>query len=67
MKKNYQFRKNNKNTLEVLIESEKNGKYVGLDQYFNQIEVNSTADLVGDWIFIDDYEARQDKNVAEFK
>lgn len=65
--KNYQFRKNNKTTLEVLIESEKNGKYVGLDQHFNQIEVNSTADLVGDWIFIDDYESRQDKNVAEFK
>ena len=34
--KNFDFRKANKNTLEVLIEQEKNGKYLGLDQFFNQ-------------------------------
>ena len=64
--KNLNFRKNNTNTLEVLIEQEKNGKYIGLDQYFNQIEVESSVDLVGDWIFIDDYEARASTNVARF-
>ncbi|MGB5920251.1 MULTISPECIES: tRNA (N(6)-L-threonylcarbamoyladenosine(37)-C(2))-methylthiotransferase MtaB [unclassified Arcobacter] len=64
--KNYNFRKNNKTTLEVLIEQEKNGKYIGLDQYFNQIEIQSNADLVGDWVFIENYEAKDKINVAKF-
>ncbi|MGB6328743.1 MAG: tRNA (N(6)-L-threonylcarbamoyladenosine(37)-C(2))-methylthiotransferase MtaB [Halarcobacter sp.] len=65
--KNYQFRKNNTKTLEVLIETQKNGKYIGFDQHFNQIEVESSVDLVGDWIFIEDYQAKVNKNVARFK
>ena len=65
--KNYQFRQNNKQTLEVLIESQKDGKYVGLDQHFNHIEVESSADLVGDWIFVDDYEAKAKINVTTFR
>jgi MiaB-like tRNA modifying enzyme len=65
--KNLNFRKENNKTLEILIEQEKNGKYIGLDQHFNQIEVESSVDLVGDWIFIDDYEAKADKNVAKFR
>ncbi len=65
--KNYAFRKANTQPLEVLIEQEKNGKYIGLDQFFNQIEVESTADLVGDWIFLEEYEAKGTGNVAKFK
>ena len=65
--KNYNFRKNNTQKLEVLIESVKNGKYIGLDQFFNQIEIDSPVDLVGDWVFIDDYEVGLEKNVARFK
>ncbi|MCG3660844.1 tRNA (N(6)-L-threonylcarbamoyladenosine(37)-C(2))-methylthiotransferase MtaB [Aliarcobacter butzleri] len=65
--KNYNFRKENKKTLEVLVEQEKNGKYIGLDQFFNQIEIDSTADLVGDWVYINDYEVKVDKNVTRFK
>ena len=65
--KNYQFRKNNTKPLEILIESYKNGKYFGLDQHFNQIEVESEVDLIGDWIFVDEYKAEVDKNVARFK
>jgi len=64
--KNYRFRKDNKQTLEVLIEQEKNGKYMGLDQHFNQIEIESSADLVGDWIFLENYEAKEKINVAKF-
>lgn len=45
----------------------KNGKYIGLDQFFNQIEIDSTADLVGDWVYINDYEVKADKNVTRFK
>ncbi|MCG3691925.1 tRNA (N(6)-L-threonylcarbamoyladenosine(37)-C(2))-methylthiotransferase MtaB [Aliarcobacter butzleri] len=65
--KNYNFRKENKKTLEVLVEQEKNGKYIGLDQFFNQIEIDSTADLVGDWVYINDYDVKADKNVTRFK
>lgn len=65
--KNYNFRKNNTKPLEVLIESYKDGVYTGLDQHFNHIDVKSDVDLVGDWIFIDEYEAKRDKNVARFK
>ena len=65
--KNFNFRKNNTQKLEVLVESIKNEKYIGLDQFFNQIEIDSPVDLVGDWVFIDDYEVKADKNVARFK
>jgi len=65
--KNYNFRKDNNAVLEVLVESYKNGKYIGLDQHFNQIEIESSIDLVGDWIFIEEYKAKVDKNVARFK
>ena len=65
--KNYNFRKNNTQKLEVLIESVKNGKYIGFDQFFNSLEIDSPVDLVGDWVFIDDYEVKADKNVARFK
>lgn len=65
--KNLEFRQNNTNPLDVLIESYKDGKYQGLDQHFNQIEVESSADLVGDWITIENYEAKEEKNVAKFE
>ena len=65
--KNYDFRRENKKTLEVLVESVKNGKYIGLDQFFNQIEIDSAVDLVGDWVFLDDYKVELEKNVARFK
>jgi threonylcarbamoyladenosine tRNA methylthiotransferase MtaB len=65
--KNFNFRKNNTQKLEVLVESIKNEKYIGLDQFFNQIEIDSPVDLVGDWVFIDDYEVKANKNVARFK
>ncbi len=65
--KNYDFRKENNKTLEVLIKKEKNEKKIGFDQFFNQIEIDSPVDLVGDWVFIDDYEVKADKNVARFK
>ena len=65
--KNYDFRLNNKKTLEILIQEYKNGVYTGLDQHFNKIEVQSEVDLIGNWIFIDDYEVKASINVAKFK
>lgn len=65
--KNYNFRKENSKTLEVLVEQEKNGKYIGFDQFFNQIEIDSTVDLVGDWVYINNYDATKEKNIARFE
>lgn len=66
--KNYEFRKNSmNNSLEVLVEQEKNGKYIGLDQYFNQIEISSDEDIVGDWVYLKDYKVGFDKNEARFE
>lgn len=63
--KNYKFREQ-KQALEVLIESKKDGKYFGLDQFFNKVEVLSDVDIVGDWINVNDYELRGDLNVSKF-
>ena len=64
--KNYIFRNKNTQKLEILIEQKKNGKYIGLDQFFNKIEVESDRDLVGDWIYIDNYKRNEEYNVARF-
>jgi MiaB-like tRNA modifying enzyme len=64
--KNFLFREK-KDILDILIEQEKDGKFIGLDQFFNKIEVESTADLVGDWITIKDYEVKGETNVAKFE
>ncbi len=63
---NYNFRKDLNEPLEILIESEKNGIYTGLDQFFNKIEVISNIDLVGDWITIDNYEVKEKINVSKY-
>lgn len=65
--KNLKFRQNLKTPLEVLIESKKDNKYIGLDQYFNKVEVASDTDLVGDWIYLENFEVKDDINVSRFQ
>ena len=65
--KNYEFRKSQSVPLQVLIESEKEGYYIGYDQFFNQIRVKSSMDLVGNWLEIEDYEVREEANYANFE
>ncbi|MDF1883348.1 tRNA (N(6)-L-threonylcarbamoyladenosine(37)-C(2))-methylthiotransferase MtaB [Sulfurimonas sp. SAG-AH-194-C21] len=62
--KNYEFRKAVKGELEVLIESQKDGLYHGLDQYFNKIIISSKEDLIGNWVTIKDYEVKEENNYA---
>jgi len=62
--KNYEFRKAYRGELDVLIESQKDGLYHGLDQYFNKIIVESKDDLVGNWITLSQYEVKKDGNYA---
>ncbi len=68
--KNYLFRKEqekNRTKLEVLVEQNKNGKYLGFDQFFNQIEIKSDEDIEGDWLILDDYKVGLEKNESRFK
>jgi MiaB-like tRNA modifying enzyme len=51
--------------LDVLIESEKDGFYHGLDQYFNKIRIASQNDITGEWKTITDYQVREDENYVE--
>jgi len=61
---NFDFRKTHKVPLEVLVESQKDGVYTGLDQFFNRIEISCKYDLMGNWITIEDYEIKEDMNYA---
>ena len=62
--KNLAFREAYNGTLDVLIESYKDGLYHGLDQHFNKIVVESKEDLVGNWLNIENYEVKKDCNYA---
>ena len=62
--KNLAFRKSFGGELDVLVESEKNGTYHGIDQHFNKIIINSNEDLLGNWISVQNYEQREDCNYA---
>ncbi len=62
--KNYEFRKAVTGELEVLIESQKDGEFHGIDQYFNKIIINSKEDLVGNWLNISEYEVKKESNYA---
>ncbi len=63
--KNFEFRKRQK-SLDILIESQKDGIYTGYDQFFNPIEVSSKSDIVGDWIAVEEYEVKENSNVSKF-
>ena len=63
--KNFEFRKK-QNYLDILIESKKDGIYKGYDQFFNSIEVQSSNDIMGDWIRIQKYEVGDMINKANF-
>jgi len=62
--KNFAFRKAFDGELSVLIESQKEDYFVGYDQHFNKILVASDEDLVGNWVNISAYEAKEDANYA---
>jgi len=62
---NLKFRQEHKVPLEVLVESEKEGIYSGLDQFFNRIHIECKNDLLGNWIMIEDYEIQEDINYVK--
>lgn len=62
--KNFAFRKAFSGELSVLVESQKEDNFVGYDQHFNKILIESDEDLVGNWVNISDYEAKEEANYA---
>ncbi|MBD3824601.1 MAG: tRNA (N(6)-L-threonylcarbamoyladenosine(37)-C(2))-methylthiotransferase MtaB [Epsilonproteobacteria bacterium] len=63
--KNLAFRRSFKGSLDILIESHKDGFYQGFDQHFNKIMVKSQEDLEGNWITVDNYDVKEEANYAQ--
>ena len=64
---NMAFRKAMAQTpLQVLIESEKEGQFHGLDQFFNKIIIDASQELVGNWLNIEEYEILEGHNYVRF-
>jgi len=62
---NLSFRRSVTTPLEVLVESESDGKYIGYDQFYNKIVIESDEDLSGNWVTLDQYEVQNECNVAK--
>ena len=63
--KNFAFRREHKDNLEVLLENGKDGIFTGFDQYFNKVEVRSKDDLSSNWVFLNNLEVDSDGNKAK--
>jgi threonylcarbamoyladenosine tRNA methylthiotransferase MtaB len=57
-KNNYNFRMK-KMPLFVHVEEEKNGFFVGFDEYYNKMKIKSNINLKGEWVKIRDYEVKE--------
>ena len=63
--KNFAFRREHTQNLEVLLESGKDGVYQGFDQYFNRVSVTSDEDLSANWVSLNDVEVSNEGNKAK--
>lgn len=64
---NYTFRQAMSATsLEVLVESSEEHRFIGYDQFYNKVVIESTEDISGDWITLQDYEVHNEYNMAKF-
>jgi len=63
--KNYAFRREHTQNLEVLLENGKGGIYQGFDQYFNRVSVASDEDLSSNWVFLNNVEVTNEGNKAK--
>lgn len=63
--KNFAFRREHTEKLEVLLEGGKNGIYHGFDQYFNKVFVSSEQDLTSNWVFLNNVEVSNETNKAQ--
>ena len=63
--KNFIFRQDHTENLEVLLENGKEGVYHGFDQYFNRVEIKSEEDLSSNWVLLNNMEVNSDGNKAK--
>lgn len=63
--KNFAFRRDHAQGLEVLLENGKNDLYHGFDQYFNKVEIQSGEDLSSNWVLLNNLEVKSDGNKAK--
>ncbi len=63
--KNFTFRREHMENLEVLLENGKDDVYHGFDQYFNKVEIKSEEDLSSNWVLLNNVEVNSDGNKAK--
>jgi len=63
--KNFVFRRDHTENLEVLLENGKENIYHGFDQYFNRVEVKSQEDLSSNWVLLNHVEVTNEGNKAQ--
>jgi tRNA A37 methylthiotransferase MiaB len=63
--KNYLFRREHTQNLEVLLENGKDGIFHGFDQYFNKVEVQSSEDLSSNWVLLNHVEVTSNGNKTQ--
>ncbi len=61
---NFEFRKNSKKELLVLVEDKKDEYQVGYDQFYNKVFIKSSDNLQKRWITISDYDVKEGGNYA---
>ena len=65
--KNKAFREHHKNQpLEVLVEECKGDTYIGYDQFFNKVLIQSKHDLLKEWVTLTEYDIHEEANHALF-
>jgi MiaB-like tRNA modifying enzyme len=65
--KNYLFRKEHNKNLTILVENAKNDKYIGYDEYYNKITIDSKLDIKNNWILIDEAKVEEEANYATYQ
>lgn len=61
-KSNLEFRKEHQTPLEVHVESFKGGFFVGYDQFYNQMRIESKKNLLKSWQVVDDFKVKEEYN-----
>jgi len=64
--KNFEFRQKNRVPLKILVEDKKDDFYVGYDQFYNKMHINSDKDITKEWINIGEYDVEKTDNYARF-
>lgn len=65
-KNNFEFRKKQKQKLEILVESKKGEFYEGYDQFFNKIKIQTKQDIAKQWLEIEKYDIKHEYNFVSF-